>query len=63
MLDINLIRNNPNVVRADLKKRNDKNKLAWVDETIRLDKEWRGLRIKTDKLRHRRNEIALKKRR
>lgn len=59
MLDINLIRNNPDVVRTDLKKRNDKEKLAWVDETIRLDKEWRGLRIKTDKLRHRRNEIAL----
>jgi seryl-tRNA synthetase len=59
MLDINLIRNNPNVVRADLKKRNEKEKLAWIDETIRLDKEWRGLRIKTDKLRHRRNEIAL----
>jgi len=59
MLDINLIRNNPDVVRADLKKRNEKEKLAWIDETIRLDKEWRGLRIKTDKLRHRRNEIAL----
>jgi len=59
MLDINLIRNNPDVVREDLRKRDDREKLAWVDETIRLDKEWRGLRIKTDKLRHRRNEIAL----
>ncbi len=60
MLDINLIRDNPDVVREDLKKREDAEKLKWVDETRALDKEWRELKKETDRLRHERNKIALK---
>ena len=59
MLDINLLRDNPEILRADLKKRKDREKLAWVDETIRLDREWRELKARTDELRHERNTIAL----
>jgi seryl-tRNA synthetase len=59
MLDIHLIRDNPEIVRADLQKREKKEKLAWVDETVRLDKEWRDLKAQTDQLRHKRNTVAL----
>ena len=59
MLDINLIRNNPDLVLSDLKKRNDTEKLLWIDDILTLDKEWRTLKSKTDELRHRRNKVAL----
>ncbi|HEC88863.1 MAG TPA: serine--tRNA ligase, partial [Thermoplasmata archaeon] len=59
MLDINLIRNNPDIVRSDLKKRNDTEKLIWIDDILKLDREWRNLKSKTDELRHRRNKVAL----
>lgn len=59
MLDINLIRNNPDLVLSDLKKRNDTEKLLWIDDILTLDKEWRTLKSKTDESRHRRNKVAL----
>ena len=34
MLDIKLIRENPDAVRKDLKKRGDSEKLGWLDELI-----------------------------
>lgn len=58
MLDINLIRDNPDVVREDLKKRKDEEKLAWVDEILEFDEEWRKLKFETEKLRNRRNTVS-----
>ena len=38
MLDINLFRLNPDIVRQNLEKRKDE-KIAWVDEIIQLDEQ------------------------
>ena len=41
MLDINLVRDHPDIIRNDLKRRGDKEKLKWVDEVRTLDNKWR----------------------
>jgi seryl-tRNA synthetase len=58
MLDIRFVRSNPDIVRADLEKRNDTEKLAWVDDLLKKDVRSRELKIETDTLRQRRNTIA-----
>ena len=58
MLDIRFVRANPDVIRADLRKRNDTEKIAWVDELLALDARLRELKVETDTLRQRRNTIA-----
>ena len=60
MLDIGLVRGNPEVVRQSLKKRKDSQMLALLEELLRTDSLWRGLKQKTDSLRHARNEISKK---
>ena len=58
MLDIRFVRSSPDLVRADLEKRNDTEKLAWVDDLLQKDIRSRELKIETDILRQRRNTIA-----
>jgi len=58
MLDIKFIRDNPDVVKKDLKKRNDIEKVKWVDDLIKKDEEYRRLLQKEQELRHRRNVIT-----
>ena len=58
MLDIRFVRANPDAVKADLIKRNDTEKLAWVDELLKKDARSRELKVETDLLRQRRNNIA-----
>ncbi len=58
MLDIRFVRANPDTVRADLQKRNDTKKLAWVDEILSKDARSRELKVQTDELRRRRNVIS-----
>ena len=58
MLDIRFVRSSPEVIRADLVKRNDTEKLAWVDDLLKKDIRSRELKIETDMLRQRRNTIA-----
>ncbi|HJJ36375.1 MAG TPA: serine--tRNA ligase, partial [Methanocorpusculum sp.] len=58
MLDIKLVRSHPEIVRADLEKRQDTEKLAWVDEVLALDKKKRELEMQNNELRARRNQIA-----
>jgi len=58
MLDIRFVRSGPDVIRADLKRRNDTEKLAWVDDLLKKDVRSRELKIETDILRQRRNTIA-----
>ena len=41
MLDIKLIREKPEIVRKDLEKRGDSEKLEWLKDLIKYDKEWR----------------------
>ena len=58
MLDIRFVRASPEIVKADLKKRNDEEKIAWVDDLLAKDTRSRELKGETDVLRQRRNTIA-----
>lgn len=58
MLDIKFIRENSDIVKKDLEKRNDKEKIKWLKDIIEKDKEYRQLLGDEQKLRHRRNEIT-----
>ncbi|NJE07995.1 serine--tRNA ligase [Thermococcus sp. M39] len=59
MLDIKLIRENPDIVRGDLIKRGELEKLKWIDEILELDKKWRENLRKINQLRRERNRIAV----
>ena len=58
MLDIRFIRENPGIVRKDLEKRNEKEKLEWLDDLLKKDIEYRKLLQENQKLRQRKNEIT-----
>jgi seryl-tRNA synthetase len=58
MLDIRFVRAHPEMVKADLNKRNDPDKIAWVDDLLAKDARSRELKVETDRLRQRRNTIA-----
>lgn len=58
MLDIRLFRENPEVIRQNLKKRKDDEKLKWVDIVIEKDKKYRELLKNVESLRHERNKIT-----
>ena len=58
MLDIKLIRERPEIVRNDLKKRGDVEKLKMLDDLIEYDKQWRKLLTKVNELRHRRKVVT-----
>ncbi|MDD5416940.1 MAG: serine--tRNA ligase [Candidatus Aenigmarchaeota archaeon] len=58
MLDIKLIRDDPDVVRKDLKKRKDSEKLEMLEELIEKDKEWRSINVEIEKLKQQRNSIS-----
>ena len=58
MLDIRFVRAHPEIIKADLQKRNDPEKVAWVDDLLIKDARSRELKVNTDQLRQRRNTIA-----
>ena len=58
MLDIRFVRAHPETVKADLQKRNDPEKIGWVDDLLKKDARARELKMETDRLRQRRNTIA-----
>jgi seryl-tRNA synthetase len=58
MLDINLIRTNPELVKENIKKKFQDDKLVLVDEVIALDKENREAIQRADFLRSQRNRIS-----
>ncbi len=58
MIDIKLIRENPELVRENIKKKFQDRKLELVEKIKKLDIDWRNLKQRTDKLRHERNEIS-----
>jgi seryl-tRNA synthetase len=59
MLDIKLIRENPNLVRENLAKRNSSDCLQMLDDLIALDKNWRANNTKLNDLRHDRKQITI----
>ena len=58
MLDIKFVRENPEIVKENIKKKFQDHKLHLVDEVIELDKELRSLKQTGDELRTRRNSIS-----
>lgn len=58
MLDIRFIVANPAIVKKDLEKRNDKEKVSWVAEVVEKHDEWKVLKEKWEKLGQRRNALS-----
>ena len=58
MIDIKLIRENPKLVKENIKKKFQIEKLALVDKILKSDREWRSLKVQTDKLRADRNKVS-----
>jgi len=57
MLDINLIREHPEIIKKDLEKRKDP-KIKLLDEVIALDSDWKILKGEVDTLRSKRNTLT-----
>ena len=58
MIDIKLIRENPDLVKENIKKKFQDEKLVLVDEVKKLDEEYRALRSKQDDLRGQKNSLS-----
>ncbi|MBR0137204.1 MAG: serine--tRNA ligase [Erysipelotrichaceae bacterium] len=58
MLDMNFIRNNPDIVKENIRKKFQDEKIPKVDELIALDKEFRNLKTNGDNLRAQRNALS-----
>ena len=58
MLDIKLLRTEPDIVRENIKKKFQDDKLPLVDEVIELDKEYREAKQKAEGLRNKRNVVS-----
>lgn len=58
MLDISYIRENEKLVKENISRRQDPEKVKWIEEVLKLDEEWRVLKSKVDELRHKRNTIS-----
>ena len=58
MIDIKFLRENPDVVKENIKKKFQDNKLPLVDEVIALDEERRKAQVEADAIRASKNKIA-----
>ncbi len=58
MLDIKFVRENPDLVKENIKKKFQDNKLELVDQVIELDKKYREFQLEGDTLRMERNSIS-----
>jgi len=58
MIDIRLIRENPELVKENIKKKFQEEKLELVDKILDLDAKWRKEKKKADDLRAERNRIS-----
>lgn len=58
MIDIKLIRENPELVKENIKKKFQDDKIKLVDEVYKLDKEFRETKTKADSLRNQKKTIS-----
>ena len=58
MIDIRLVRTNPDLVKENIKKKFQDEKLVLVDEVLELDRQFRTARSRCDELRSQRNQIS-----
>jgi seryl-tRNA synthetase len=57
MLDVKLLRETPDIIRADLRKRGMTDKLHLVDDAVAADSKWRAAKTQAEALRHELNEV------
>jgi len=57
MIDIKVVRENPNLIKKNIKNRGYK---VDVDKIVKLDNDWRKIKFKEDNLRKERNTISLR---
>ena len=60
MIDIKLIRENPNLVKENIKKKFQDYKIDLVDKVLELDKKNREVKLNGDDLRMNRNSLSSK---
>jgi seryl-tRNA synthetase len=60
MIDIKFLRENPELVKENIKKKFQNDKLKLVDIVLKIDEEWRTLKYQEDNLRSERNKISQK---
>ena len=58
MLDIKFVRENPDVVKENIKKKFQDHKLVLVDEVLELDSKSREVKFRGDELRNSRNSLS-----
>lgn len=58
MIDINLIRTNPDFVKENIKKKFQNEKIKLIDDILKLDEKWRKLKFEEDNFRAQRNKIS-----
>ena len=58
MIDIKFLRENPDAVKENIRKKFQDDKIALVDEVIRLDEERRATQQEADDLKAQRNKIS-----
>jgi len=58
MIDIKIIRENPDLVKKNIKKKFQGEKVVLVDKVRKLDEDWRKFKYKEDKLRSDRNRVS-----
>ena len=58
MLDIKFLRENPDIVKENIRKKFQDSKLALVDEVIELDAKSRAVKTEADSLRANRNKVS-----
>ena len=58
MLDIKFVRNNPDLVKENIKKKFQDEKLPLVDKVIEYDEEIRACKTRGDELRNNRNSVS-----
>ena len=58
MIDIKLLRADPELVKENIRKKFQDEKLALVDEVVEMDAEWRAAHTRCDSLRNHRNVIS-----
>ena len=58
MLDIKFVRNNPDVVKENIRKKFQDEKLPLVDEVLELDQRNRDIKQEVEALRASRNKIS-----
>ena len=58
MLDINFVRENPDAVKENIRKKFQDEKIELVDQILELDKQFRAAKVKADDLRSSQNKLS-----